>query len=181
MTSSDKTKRKKAAAPGGAGVATPEEARGHGLRVAIACGRFNDLISEKLRDGARSELVGRGVDPLSITEVWVPGAFELPLMAKRLAQTGEIDAVVCLGAVIRGETGHYDFVAGQCAAGIQAAQLETGVPMAFGVLTVENDQQALDRAGGVQGNKGAEAAAAVLEMVDLLRKFPAARASAGRG
>jgi 6,7-dimethyl-8-ribityllumazine synthase len=141
--------------------------------VAVVCGRFNDLVTEKLRDGAREELIGRGVDPLSITEVWVPGAFEVPLVAKRLAETGEIDAVVCLGAVIRGETGHYEFVAGQCAAGIQAAQLETGVPMAFGVLTTENDQQALDRAGGAHGNKGAEAASTALEMADLLRKLPA--------
>ncbi|HEX5267328.1 MAG TPA: 6,7-dimethyl-8-ribityllumazine synthase [Acidimicrobiales bacterium] len=168
MTSSDKTKRKKAAA-----ASAKDGSKGDGLRVAIVCGRFNDLVTEKLRDGARDELTGRGVDPVSITEVWVPGAFELPLAAKRLAQSGEIDAVVCLGAVIRGDTGHYEFVAGECAAGIQAAQLETGVPMAFGVLTTENDQQALDRAGGVEGNKGAEAAAVAVEMADLLRKLPA--------
>ncbi|HET6809632.1 MAG TPA: 6,7-dimethyl-8-ribityllumazine synthase [Acidimicrobiales bacterium] len=171
MTSSDKTSRKKKAGAGAAAGGT-EGRPGQGLRVALVCGRFNDLITEKLRDGARAELVALGVDPLSITEVWVPGAFELPLMAKRLAQTGEIDAVVCLGAVIRGDTGHYEFVAGQCAAGIQAAQLDTGVPMTFGVLTTENDQQALDRAGGVHGNKGAEAASTAVEMADLLRKLP---------
>ena len=170
MTSSDKTSRKKAAA--GRAAKGKDRRRGEGLRVAVVCGRFNDLVTEKLRDGARHELIALGVDPLSITEVWVPGAFELPLMAKRLAQTGEIDAVVCLGAVIRGDTGHYEFVAGQCAAGIQSAQLDTGVPMAFGVLTTDNDQQALDRAGGVHGNKGAEAAATVVEMADLLRKLP---------
>jgi 6,7-dimethyl-8-ribityllumazine synthase len=168
MTSSDKTKRKKAGA-----ASAKDGPMGDGLRVAIVCGRFNDLVTEKLRDGARQELAGRGVDPVSITEIWVPGAFELPLAAKRLAQSGEIDAVVCLGAVIRGDTGHYELVAGECAAGIQAAQLETGVPMAFGVLTTENDQQALDRAGGVEGNKGAEAAAVAVEMADLLRKLPA--------
>ena len=167
MTSSDKTSRGKGAPNRSDGP------RGDGLRVAVVCARFNDLVTERLRDGARDELVARGVDPLSITEVWVPGAFELPLVAKRLAQTGEIDAVVCLGAVIRGETSHYDFVAGQCAAGIQAAQLEIGVPMAFGVVTTENDQQALDRAGGSHGNKGAEAALTAVEMVDLLRKLPA--------
>ena len=171
MTSSDKTSRKKKAAAGAAGAGRAAR-RGEGLRVAVVCGRFNDLVTEKLRDGARDELVALGVDPLSITEVWVPGAFELPLMAKRLAQTGEIDAVVCLGAVIRGDTGHYEFVAGQCAAGIQAAQLDTGVPMTFGVLTTENDQQALDRAGGIHGNKGAEAASTAVEMADLLRKLP---------
>lgn len=171
MTSSDKTRRKKTAAGSGAGA--KDGPRGDGLRVAVVCGRFNDLVTEKLRDGARDELVALGVDPVSITEVWVPGAFELPLMAKRLAQTGEIDAVVCLGAVIRGDTGHYEFVAGQCAAGIQTAQLDTGVPMAFGVLTTDNDQQALDRAGGVHGNKGAEAASTAVEMADLLRKLPA--------
>jgi 6,7-dimethyl-8-ribityllumazine synthase len=171
MTSSDKTSRDKKAAAGAARGGKGGRP-GEGLRVAVLCGRFNDLVTEKLRDGARAELVRLGVDPLSITEVWVPGAFELPLMAKRLAQTGEIDAVVCLGAVIRGDTGHYEFVAGQCAAGIQAAQLDTGVPMAFGVLTTENDQQALDRAGGVHGNKGAEAASTAVEMADLLRKLP---------
>lgn len=167
MTSSDKTKSsRKTASQSGDGP------RGEGLRVAIACARFNDLVTGRLLEGARQALTDHGVDPLSITEVWVPGAFELPLAAKRLAQSGEIDAVVCLGAVIRGDTSHYEFVAGGCAAGIQTAQLDTGVPMAFGVLTTDTDEQALDRAGGKEGNKGAEAAVTALEMADLLRKLP---------
>lgn len=168
MTSSDKTKSSDKTARQRHGDAP----RGEGLRVGIACARFNDLVTERLLEGARQALTDLGVDPLSVTEVWVPGAFELPLAAKRLAQSGEIDAVVCLGAVIRGDTGHYEFVAGGCAAGIQTAQLDTGVPMAFGVLTTDTDEQALDRAGGTEGNKGAEAAATAVEMADLLRKLP---------
>ena len=171
MTSSDKTRREGKDAP----------PRGDGLRVAIACARFNGGITDRLLEGARAQLRELGVDPVSVREVWVPGAFELPLMAKRLAESGDVDAVVCLGVVIRGDTGHYEFVAGQCAAGIQAAQLDTGVPMAFGVLTTETDQQALDRAGGKEGNKGADAALAAVEMADLLRKLgPPAPRPAGR-
>src|SRR3954469_9769091 len=100
--------------------------RGDGLRIALACGRFNDFITSRLVDGARDGLIRHGVDEASITEAWTPGAFELPLVAHRLAASGEFDAVICLGAVIRGATGHYDFVAGNCASGLQQAQLETG-------------------------------------------------------
>ncbi|MHB8670059.1 MAG: 6,7-dimethyl-8-ribityllumazine synthase, partial [Acidimicrobiales bacterium] len=130
-----------------------------------------------------------GVDPSSITVAWVPGAFELPIVARRLASSGRFDAVVCLGAVIRGETGHYEHVAGQCAAGIQRSQLETGVPVVFGVLTTETVEQALARSrstveagggGGEDGvadgdadNKGFESAVTALEMADLLRQLPA--------
>ncbi|HZU71564.1 MAG TPA: 6,7-dimethyl-8-ribityllumazine synthase [Acidimicrobiales bacterium] len=146
--------------------------RGAGLRIALACSRFNDLITERLLAGARDALVRHGVDPMSIAEVWAPGAFELPLVAKALASSGEFDAVVCLGAVIRGATGHYEHVAGQCAAGIQQAQLETGVPIAFGVLTTDTVDQAIERAGTKAGNKGADAAVAAMEMVDLLRQLP---------
>ena len=145
---------------------------GAGLRVAVVCARFNGVITDRLLEGARAALAEHGVDPVSITEVWVPGAFEVPLAAKRLAQSGEIDAVVCLGAVIRGETGHYEFVAGQCAWGIQAASLDTGVPIAFGVLTTDTVAQAEARAGGSDGNKGAEAAETAIEMADLLRRLP---------
>ena len=148
--------------------------RGDGLRVAIACGRFNDLITERLLAGARDGLVRHGVDEASITEAWVPGAFELPLVAKRLASSGEYDAVICLGAVIRGATGHYEHVAGQCAAGIQHAQLETGVPVIFGVLTTDTIEQAIERAGTKAGNKGYESAEAAIEMADLLRQLPKA-------
>ena len=146
--------------------------RGEGVRVAVACGRFNDLITERLLAGARDGLLRHGVDEASITEAWVPGAFELPLVAKRLASSGEYDAVICLGAVIRGATGHYEHVAGQCAAGIARVALDTGVPVVFGVLTTDTIEQALERAGTKAGNKGYESAETALEMVDLLRQLP---------
>jgi len=146
--------------------------RGDGIRVAIACGRFNDLITERLLAGARDGLLRHGVDEASITEAWVPGAFELPLAASRLASSGEHDAVICLGAVIRGATGHYEHVAGQCAAGIARVALDTGVPVVFGVLTTDTIEQALERAGTKAGNKGYESAETALEMVDLLRQLP---------
>jgi len=144
---------------------------GAGLRVALVCSRFNDVITERLLEGARAALSEHGVAPDAIVEVWVPGAFELPLAAKRLAESGEADAIICLGAVIRGETGHYDLVAGQCAAGIQSAQLSTGVPIGFGVLATDTVGQAAERAGGNEGNKGAEAAEAALEMACLLGRL----------
>ena len=147
---------------------------GSGMRIAIVCGRFNDLITERLLAGARDGLLRHGVDEASITEAWAPGAFEVPLVAKRLAASGEVDAVIALGAVIRGATGHYDQVAGQCAAGLQSAQLETGVPIVFGVLTTDTIEQAIERAGTKAGNKGYESAETAIEMVDLLRQLPKA-------
>ena len=146
--------------------------RGDGLRVAIAASRFNDFITERLLAGARDGLVRHGVDESSITVAWAPGAFELPLVAQRLAVSGEYDAVICVGAVIRGATGHYEHVAGQCAAGIERVQLDTGVPVVFGVLTTENVEQAIERAGTKAGNKGFESAETAIEMVDLLRQLP---------
>jgi 6,7-dimethyl-8-ribityllumazine synthase len=143
---------------------------GAGMRMALACSRFNDLITERLLAGAKDGLIRHGVDPGAITEVWAPGAFELPLLARELAASGEYDAVVTLGAVIRGATGHYEHVAGQCAAGIQRAQLDTGVPVIFGVLTTETIEQAIERAGTKAGNKGYESAVTAIEMVDLLRQ-----------
>src|SRR3954467_8690508 len=127
---------------------------GSGLRVAIAVARFNDFITERLLHGARDGLARHGVDEASITVAWVPGAFELPLVCKRLAASGEFDAVIALGAVIRGATAHFDHVAGQCASGLAAAQLETGVPVVFGVLTTDTIEQAVERAGTKAGNKG---------------------------
>jgi 6,7-dimethyl-8-ribityllumazine synthase len=141
--------------------------RGDGLRVALVCARFNDFITDRLLAGARDGLIRHGVDEASLTEVWAPGAFELPLVAKRLASSGEYDAVICLGAVIRGATGHYDFVAGNCASGIAQVQLETGVPVIFGVLTTETIEQAIERAGTKAGNKGWDSALAALEMAEL--------------
>ncbi len=146
--------------------------QGQGMRMAVVASRFNPEVTDRLLDGARDGLVDHGVDPASITVVTVPGAFELPLAAHRLASSGEVDAVVCVGAVIRGETDHYTHVATQCAAGLQRAQLDTGVPVVFGVLTTDTVEDALERAGGKYGNKGAEAAAAAIEMVDLLRQLP---------
>jgi len=146
--------------------------RGDGLRVAIAAARFNDFITERLLAGARDGLVRHGVDESSITVAWAPGAFELPLVAQRLASSGEYDAVICVGAVIRGATGHYEHVAGQCAAGIERVQLDTGVPVIFGVLTTETVEQAVERAGTKAGNKGFESAMTAIEMADLLRQLP---------
>jgi 6,7-dimethyl-8-ribityllumazine synthase len=106
-----------------------------------------------------------------VAVVWVPGAFEIPLAAKQLAESGELDAVICVGAVIRGDTPHFDYVAGECASGISRVALDTGIPVAFGVLTTDDLDQALARAGGTEGNKGAESAATAVEMVDLLRRL----------
>jgi 6,7-dimethyl-8-ribityllumazine synthase len=142
-----------------------------GMRLAIIAGRFNDDITKLLLDGARQELAEHGLDSNSVPVAWVPGAFEIPLVAKHLAESGELDAVICLGAVIRGDTPHFDFVAGECASGITRVGLDTGVPIAFGVLTTDDLDQALARAGGSEGNKGAEAAATAVEMVDLLRQL----------
>ncbi|HEX4541278.1 MAG TPA: 6,7-dimethyl-8-ribityllumazine synthase [Acidimicrobiales bacterium] len=146
--------------------------RGDGLRVALACSRFNRLVTDRLLDGAYDGLVRHGVDASSITVAWAPGAFELPLVARRFAASGEVDAVVCLGAVIRGATDHYVHVAGQCAAGLQRAQLDTGVPVLFGVLTTDTIEQAIERAGTKAGNKGFDSALAAIEMADLLRQLP---------
>jgi 6,7-dimethyl-8-ribityllumazine synthase len=142
-----------------------------GMRLAVVASRFNDDVTKLLLDGALYELADRGLEPESIPVVWVPGAFEIPLIAKQLAESGERDAVICVGAVIRGDTPHFDFVATECASGISRVALETGVPIAFGVLTTDDRDQALARAGGPEGNKGAEAAASAVEMVDLLRQL----------
>ena len=143
-----------------------------GLRIALLASRFNETITKSLLEGARSALLRHGLDEGSITVAWVPGAFELPLAAKRLAASAEFDAVVCLGAVIRGATTHYDYVCGQAAAGIARASLDTGVPIIFGVLTTENIEQAIERSGTKAGNKGFDAAVAAIEMADLLRQLP---------
>lgn len=142
-----------------------------GMRVAVVASRFNDDVTKLLLDGALRELADMGLDPGSVPVVWVPGAFEIPLVAKRLAESGERDAVICVGAVIRGDTPHFDYVAGECAAGVGRVALDTGVPVAFGVLTTDDRDQAFARAGGAEGNKGAEAAATAVEMVDLLRQL----------
>jgi 6,7-dimethyl-8-ribityllumazine synthase len=146
--------------------------RGEGLRVAIAASRFNEAIVTRLVDGAVDGLRRHGVDADAIDLAWAPGAFELPLVAARLAASGSYDAIITLGAVIRGATGHYDLVAGQCAAGVQRAQLDTGVPVIFGVLTTDTIEQAVERAGTKAGNKGFEAASAAIEMANLVAQLP---------
>ncbi|HEX2042703.1 MAG TPA: 6,7-dimethyl-8-ribityllumazine synthase [Acidimicrobiales bacterium] len=146
--------------------------RGEGMRVAVAASRFNELVTDRLVAGARDGLLRHGVDEGSLTLVWAPGAFELPLVARRLAESAEYDAVVCVGAVIRGATDHYEHVAGQCAAGLGRVALDTGVPVVFGVLTTDTTEAALERAGGKLGNKGFEAAVTAIEMADLLRQLP---------
>lgn len=144
-----------------------------GMRIAVVAARFNGDVTKLLLEGALDELRDRGLDPDAVPVAWVPGAFEIPLAAKRLAESGEHDAVVCVGAVIRGDTPHFEYVAGECAAGISRVALDTAVPIAFGVLTTDDLDQALARAGGAEGNKGAEAAATAVEMVDLLRQLGA--------
>jgi len=145
---------------------------GRNLRVAVIASRFNETIAKSLVDGAVDCLVRHGVADNDITVAWVPGAFELPGAAKRLAESGEVDAIVCVGAVIRGETPHFDYVAGHAAHGIGDASLATGIPIAFGVLTTETVEQAANRAGGKMGNKGFEAALAAIEMANLYASLP---------
>jgi 6,7-dimethyl-8-ribityllumazine synthase len=141
-------------------------------RVAIAASRFNELVVGKLVEGALACLSAHGVAEDDVDVAWAPGAFELPLVARTLAESGSYDAVVCVGAVIRGETPHFDFVAAEAARGIREAAEVTGVPVAFGILTTDTVEQALDRAGGKHGNKGWDAAATALEMASLLEALP---------
>ena len=145
---------------------------GAGLRVAVAASRFNHAIVEHLVHGALDGLRRHGVDDDRIDVVWAPGAFELPMVTKRLAESGGYDAVIALGAVIRGATGHYDLVAGQCASGLQRVQHDTDVPVIFGVLTTDTIEQAVERAGTKAGNKGFDAAVAAIETANLLASLP---------
>ena len=144
------------------------EPNARGRRYAIAVSRFNGIVTSKLLDGAVAAFRRQGVSDDDLEVAWTPGAFELPLAALRLARSGQFDAVVCLGAVIRGETPHFDHVAGQTASGVQRVALETGVPCIFGVLTTDDLDQALERAGGSAGNKGYEAAEAALLAADAV-------------
>jgi 6,7-dimethyl-8-ribityllumazine synthase len=141
---------------------------GSGRRFALVASRFNEIVTDLLVSGASNELRRNGVDPEGIDVAWVPGSFELPVAAAKLARTGRYAGIVALGAVIRGSTPHFDYVAGEAARGLGAVARETGVPVAFGVLTTETLEQALDRAGGKAGNKGAEAARTAMEMAGLL-------------
>jgi 6,7-dimethyl-8-ribityllumazine synthase len=143
-----------------------------GRRFAIVASRFNEVVVAKLVEGALDCLRSHGVAEDDLDVAWVPGAFELPLAARRLAASGSYDAVICLGAVVRGETSHYEFVAGRAAEGIARAADDTGVPVIFGVLTTDTLEQALERAGGKHGNKGWDAATAAMEMASLLEQLP---------
>lgn len=143
-----------------------------GLRVATVVGRFNEHVTGRLLEGATAVLARHGITGDDAPVHWVPGAFELPVVAQRLAASGAYDAVVCIGAVIRGDTPHFDYVAGECAAGIARVALDTGVPVVFGVLTVDTLDQAVDRCGGSAGHKGEEAAMTALETAALLRSLP---------
>ncbi len=141
------------------------------LRVAIVTARFNEFITSKLLGGAIDALTRHDITPSNIDEVWVPGAFEIPLAALALAESKKYDAVICLGAVIRGSTSHYDYVCNETAKGIAHASLKTGVPVIFGVLTTDTIEQAIERAGTKAGNKGWDAGMAAIEMANLMPKL----------
>jgi 6,7-dimethyl-8-ribityllumazine synthase len=178
MTSSEKTSLAPgtidaAAAQVGTCYAGDPDRGGGRARFAIVCSKFNGAVTERLLGGAIEAFKVQGIDQASVTLAWVPGAFELPLVAQRFAVSGEVDAVVVLGAIIRGETPHFDYVAGECAAGCQQVALSTGVPIVFGVLTTEDVEQALGRSAPGTENRGYQAALTALEMCDLLGKLPA--------
>ena len=140
-------------------------------RYAIVVGRFNQFVVDSLVEGAVDALVRHGVVEDNITVIRVPGAYEIPLAAQAVAEKGDVDAIIALGAVIRGSTPHFDYVAGESASGLNKVQMDTGVPCAFGVLTVDTIEQAIERAGTKAGNKGAEAALVAIEMVSVLRQI----------
>lgn len=141
-----------------------------GMKAAIVASRFNEIIVNKLLGGAIDGLVRHGVKEENITAAWVPGAFEIPLAAKKLAQSGRYDAVICVGAVIRGDTTHYDYVCNEVSKGVAQVGLNEGIPVLFGVVTTENIEQAIARAGSKAGNKGYDCALSAIEMVNLLRQ-----------
>lgn len=141
------------------------------LRFGIIAGRFNEFIGSKLLSGAVDALARHGVKEGQMETVWVPGAFEIPMVAKRMAKSGKYDAIICLGAVIRGNTPHFDLVAAEVAKGIAAVSLDTLVPVSFGILTTDNIEQAIERAGAKSGNKGFDAAMTAIEMANLVKEF----------
>lgn len=141
------------------------------IRVGIVAARFNEFITSKLLSGAIDGLLRHDVQQENIQIAWVPGAFEIPLIASKMAKSGRYDAVICLGSVIRGSTSHYDYVCNEVSKGIASVSLESGIPVLFGVLTTENIEQAIERAGSKAGNKGSECAAGAIEMVNLIRSL----------
>ncbi|MGN0136030.1 6,7-dimethyl-8-ribityllumazine synthase [Anaerotignum sp.] len=143
----------------------------NGMKFGVVAARFNEFIVSKLIGGAEDALLRHGADGDDITLAWVPGAFEIPTAAKQMALSGKYDAIICLGAVIRGATSHYDYVCNEVSKGIAQISLETGVPVMFGVVTTENIEQAVERAGTKAGNKGYDVAVSAIEMVDLIKKL----------
>ena len=142
-----------------------------GMKVGIVAARFNEIIVNKLLGGAVDGLVRHGVEEENITAAWVPGAFEIPITAQKMAQSGKYDAIICVGAVIRGDTSHYDLVCNESAKGIAQVELATGIPVLFGVITTENIEQAIARAGSKAGNKGYDCALSAIEMVNLMKQL----------
>lgn len=142
-----------------------------GMKVGIVASRFNEIIVNKLLGGAVDGLVRHGVEEDHITAAWVPGAFEIPVAALKMAQSGKYDAVICVGAVIRGDTSHYDYVCNEVSKGIAQVGMSTGVPVLFGVITTENIEQAISRAGCKSGNKGYDCALSAIEMVNLFKQM----------
>ena len=142
---------------------------GSNIKVGIIAARFNEFIVSKLVSGAEDALVRHGVDGDNITLAWVPGAYEIPVIAKKMAESGRYDAVICLGAVIKGSTSHYDLVCNEVSKGIASVSLETGVPVLFGVITTDNIEQAIERAGTKAGNKGYDVACSAIEMINLIK------------
>ncbi|MDP2726675.1 MAG: 6,7-dimethyl-8-ribityllumazine synthase [Dehalococcoidia bacterium] len=159
----------------GIGVQYEGKLLGEGIRFGLVISRFNEFISHKLLDGATDALVRHGVHQEDLEVAWVPGSFELPLIAKRMAQSGKYAAVICLGAVIRGGTPHFDLIAAEVTKGIASVSLETGVPVIFGVITADNPDPAIERAGTKMGNKGFDAAVTALEMANLLSSMETLR------
>jgi 6,7-dimethyl-8-ribityllumazine synthase len=152
-----------------------------GMRFAVVASRFNDFVVERLIGGARDALLHLGASAADIELVRVPGAFEIPAVAKRLSTSGRFDGVICLGAVIRGATPHFDYVAGESARGVAEVARESPVPVIFGILTTETVEQAMDRAGAKEGNRGADAARAAVEMANLYRTLPPPAGAGSRG
>lgn len=142
-----------------------------GIRVGIVAARFNEFITSRVLSGAMDGLIRHDVQEEDIHVAWVPGAFEIPLIASKMAKSGKYDAVICLGAVIRGSTSHYDYVCNEVSKGIAAVGLDSGIPVLFGVLTTENIEQAIERAGTKAGNKGYDCALSAIEMVNLIREI----------
>ena len=141
------------------------------IKVGIIVARFNEFITSKLLSGALDTLTRHEINEENIQVAWVPGAFEIPLIASKMAESGKYDAVICLGAVIRGSTSHYDYVCNEVSKGIASVSLKSGIPVMFGVLTTENIEQAIERAGSKAGNKGSECAEGTIEMVNLIREI----------